>query len=88
MSNKLKKLKQQIETKCGNIYCFTETTRTLKGKYITISHNVAYDDVFTIYFNNNSLRIELKTISSVIDFIVNNIADDFTTRLDLFPMCK
>lgn len=88
MYNKLKKLNQQIEAKCGNLYCFVETTRTLKGKYITISYNVAYDDVFTIDFNNNSLRIELKTISSVIDFIVNNIADDFTTRLDLFPICK
>lgn len=88
MNNKLKKLNQQIEAKCGNLYCFEETTRTLKGKYITISHNVGYGDVFTIDFNNNFLRIELKTISSVIDFIVNNIADDFTTRLDLFPMCK
>lgn len=88
MSNKLKKLNQQIKAKCGNLYYFSETTRTLKGKYITIFHDVAHDDVFTIDFNNNSLIIELKTISSVIDFIVNNIADDFTTRLDLFPMCK
>lgn len=88
MNNKLKKLNQQIEAKCGNLYCFTETTTTLRGKYITISYNVAYDDLFTIDFVNSSLRIELKTISSVIDFIVNNIADDFTTRLELFPICK
>lgn len=85
MNNKLKKLNQQIEAKYGNLYCFTETINTLRGKYITIT----YDDVFTIFFKNNiSLRIKLKTISSVIDFIVNNIADDFTTRLDLFPICK
>ena len=81
-------MNQQIEAKCGNLYCFTETTRTLKGKYITISYNGGYGDVFTIDFNNKYLRVELKTISSVIDFIVNNIANDFIIRLDLFPMCK
>lgn len=78
MSNKLKKINQRIKAKYGNCYHFTETARTLKGKYITISHNIAYGDVFTIDFNNSSLRIELKTISSVIDFISNNVADDFT----------
>ena len=88
MNNKLKKLNQQIKTKLNNLYIFKETWRVLKGKYITISYNCGYDDVFTIDFNNNNLRIELKTISSVIDFILNNIPDDYTNRTDLFPLMQ
>ena len=88
MNNKLTKLNQQIKTKLNNLYNFDETLRTLKGKYITISYNCAYGDLFTIDFNNNNLRVELKTISSVIDFIINNIPDDYTSRMDLFPLMQ
>lgn len=88
MNNKLKRLNQQIKTKLNNLYTFRETLRTLDGKYITISYNCGYDDIFSIDFKNNNLRIELKTISSVIDFIQNNIPDDYTSRMDLFPIMQ
>ena len=86
MNYKLKRLHEKIKKEFNGVYNFEATWRVLKGKYITISYNGGYGDLFTIDFKDNDMRIDLKTPSSVMDFIINNIPDDYTKRLDLFPL--
>lgn len=73
---KLEKLLEKIEEKSG-LHIFNKDRHCLNGKYLKIFYS---EDLFEVCFKSNNLILRFNTISSVIDFILNNVPDDNVSK--------
>lgn len=85
MSQKLNLFYEKMKSKNGDWYSFDKMPTCLLGKNIKVWHE---DKKFYLVINKNNICLEFTTISGIVDFIENNIPDDFTTRMNLFPLMR